>query len=129
MNLISLFFEVPYKAQWSIQEKMLKRGSHLETLDTQKISVKGKKFQFIGQPKHTLFTSFLSTARWIYKRLFFSVTSSNKVNIGQLMSITINWVQLRYVHPSVHRSVSATYVIDEEMDKKRSLIDLPCSLY
>ena len=34
---------------------------------------------------------FLSTARWIYKRLFFlSVTSSNTVNTGQLRSITVN---------------------------------------
>ena len=33
---------------------------------------------------------FLSTTKRIYKGLFLSITSSNKVNTGQLRSITVN---------------------------------------
>ena len=37
------------------------------------------------------FVLFLSTARWIYKKVFFwSVTSSNTVDTGQLRSIAVN---------------------------------------
>ena len=40
-------------------------------------------------------------------RVFFlSVTSSNTVNTGQLRSTEVNLSQLRYIHPSVSRSVS-----------------------
>ena len=65
--------------------------------------------------------SFLSTTRWIYKRLFFmSVTSSNMVDTGQSWSIEfaikVNRDTLvgrsihQSVHRSVHQSVRAIYV-------------------
>ena len=54
------------------------------------------------------------------RSLFLSIASSNKVNTGQSKSIEI----CQLVHQSVGQSicqfmsVSATYVIDEAMDKK-----------
>jgi len=75
---------------------------------------------------------FLSTASCIYE-VFFSVSSSNMVNTGQLRSVTVNGGKLKYVGwsvgpsigQSIHRSVRATYGIDEDADKK-GLIDPPC---
>jgi hypothetical protein len=54
---------------------------------------------------------FLSTARWIYKRISLSVTSSKKVNTGQPWSIKFNSGYLKSIEvcPSIHRLVHLSF--------------------
>ena len=75
--------------------------------------------------KQKMLKFFLSIAMWIYKRRcfhpLFHEIGSIQVNLGYSQSVL--------VAPSIGLSVFATYAIDEETDKKRPLIDLPCGGY